>query len=766
MATKDDEVDYNSFLERKYRNEREREQRDMVQYAVEEGNKAVAERNYSLLLEDVGFLRQYLDLDPIYLELMEEKAEENDLTFDRQDVERIRDDFDELWSKIKNRTDPPTDWWSLENPNIFSLVMGFKSLVTITQLDKNENSPISLGRTSDLYGKYSKIGQLYETWEDDWGDRVHAIDPEEPPKVTVVQGDKGNGKSATLDTMAIDRYRGSVDEATEDLDDRDKRGHKIIDILDLDTADNCLYDIPQTEDDLLELRREIGVAESIDEMPDCDPNIEIFHPLTPALDDIKVPYDTDSDEYTVQPFTFPVSELPIEMLLTLLGGSTSEQRNYIRTAYEQVSVDTDDWTIEDLADAIHDTEAGEKIANRLTNRLERLQNRGFIRDKQDDRCLDWERILFDQDTITVFTCCHMEQTTHKFMVLAYLTKRFSEVREELQKKRRLPEERERITEKLERHDVEYVVENGGVEIPTITVVVRETHLLTPTNKTVLDPPIKALQKTIRRNAASLFAIHRHYDTEFLLDTQAFTGQLYKRVRDMTNRIVSYQHHPPIIENLFDNFIGSNPPFDAQKYIYRIANEFDTGYCAVFGDHGYSEKPFVMPIQMAPPPILHLDTGRGLDYGWAIRAEYLDNEELRSHDWDTTVPGRLAFDAREIDDTVGDVSIFTQECLQPGEGSRVPKREVWWMWRAWSRRNDTDCQFQGMNAFLSALEEKSSYLDFDDDTRPGMARYGDKQIWCFSDVRFTELGLQLLEEWVETGIDEDIETPDRLPDRGV
>ncbi len=179
-------------------------------------------------------------------------------------------------------------------------------------------------------------------------------DPDAEVKATLVTGGQGSGKSTFVETL---------------IEDRMERGRVIIDLLDFVKSENAMYDIEQRQEKLNEIREEMDLDVGFEDHD--PPALEIYAPLTDGLADSKVPFDTESEEHVVKPFTIPASELTYRQLVMLLPHSTRTQENYLKSAHQKLSQTGEDWTLRDLARVIrNETNAGEVVADRIERALQ------------------------------------------------------------------------------------------------------------------------------------------------------------------------------------------------------------------------------------------------------------------------------------------------------------------------------------------------------------------------------------------------------------
>lgn len=592
--------------------------------------------------------------------------------------------------------------------------------------------PRQIAKTSKLMGEATQVGEV-NAWNVDWNPVLHesVMKHGKDPEVTCIQGRTGFGKSTYLETLALDRYYS---------------GRKILDVADFDEGENCLYDVPQTDDDLRQIRDEMGLPVDWRDTSDLDrPNIEILHPLSLGLEESAVPYDIDGEEFRVKPFTIPASDLNMQMLDTLTGNTTTTQQNFLEDAYESLRGD-DNWTLKDLSDRVFEYADNEKVAERIHSTLRTLQRRGFIRDSQDDHVLDWQRILMDRDTITVITTYKMQEKAYQYMVAAYLMSSILEQRMALKETLSHPDGRNDLMDRLDGAGVSYQVGgHGAPKPPGITLCMRELHRLCP--KEGQEHPndtIRSLQHATIEEFEDLVSVHRHRNIELLTDTQYFKGDIKKSVREDVDRIISFKRYFNEMKQTFKEKIGAE---GRKQYIRTIANEYEEGDCAIIGGRAIP-KSFLMTVNAAPPMNHHHVATSDLD-GLQERELYLDEEQMREAPWNSTSPERMRFEDmdEESDRPLNQVEEFVEECLMIDKHHVMPKWEAEWAYRAWCRANEEEPlperkfkrKFVNARPIEDPLVSQSQGYHFNE-------RY-DVRAPEYRHVRLNNRGVELMEQWV-------------------
>jgi len=563
----------------------------------------------------------------------------------------------------------------------------FESLVVIAEYEGYVQS--EMRDMAEVRGHELPLGIIREPWERDSPEEIQIVDPAAHPPVSVNQGLPGFGKTTAGTTEVEDRYAA---------------GKKVIDVADLNELENGLYDIPQGQDDLRDIREEMELPADFleaDEYP--RPSIEVLAPLTPGLEAADVPFQTDTDETVVRPFTIPAADIPRKALNMMLSHLTDVQQNYLDRAYQNVS-EQDDWSLRDLAEAVLKTDAQEGVKRRLYNTLGTLQSLGFIRTRTCEYALDWEEIFRDAGTITVFTQSLVEDGAHKFMVLSYLIHSLYHERQEY------------------------------YNLPPLAAVFRELHHVAPNDRTARqDEREREVQRGMVAAFQELCSMHRHEDIEVLADTQQLMGQISKRAREHVERVVTFRAQMGTLKPLFKDMVGLDG--DRFDYLTTIARDFEVGQAAVIGYTG-TNRSLEMPIEFAPPMSHHLDATSPYGDGWIARTKILTDhddlpdEELRPAPWDATVPEELDLAPRSLSEDEP-VATFADRCLDETDGSKIGVGELYEAMQAFADHNDLD-GVPPKNHFGRMLGEQ---LDFE---RKKVQRSGNREM-VYHGLRFTAQG---------------------------
>lgn len=513
--------------------------------------------------------------------------------------------------------------------------------------------PRELDREIDILGRALQLGKQWTQWEMDMPDPLYAVNPDKTVPFHLSIGGRGSGKSTSLLHLVLDLYAAGV---------------KIIDIHDRSKLESGTPDIAQQQDDLQEVRRKMGLPESLDDHPGLDDvDLEIYVPLTRDLEDKQVLYDEDG-EVRVTPFVVDPSNLEDEILFAMIGDLTTTQKGSLREALMTLG---DDWCLRDVADAIqHDVDASDGVKSSVIARLQGLQQEGWIRDSESDYLIDWDDIFFGTGTITVFSTSLVDSAATDMRIFLYLLKTVYE----------------------ERRDV-------FTSYPEAAVVMREMHHVAPTQANRKNGAIlKPLQKQVASEMNEIGAEHRHADMAILADTQQWM-QLNKRVRAHVDRVFMFRSQYNQAEGVFESMLGRTP----DKYLREIPEQ-EEGECTILADnqrlHGGDSPsddgesyPFLRPVHHAPPAAHQIDTKNG-ESGWTFRAEmtdeYLDDPP---EDWQYDIPDRLRFDSAEqaVEEDAAHVGVaaFASRYLDVGDSDdvRESKERVREAYKVFARRED-------------------------------------------------------------------------------
>jgi len=506
-----------------------------------------------------------------------------------------------------------------------------RTFESVAQVADYEGIISDVSNASRAVGFEITLGRFYSPPDWDHGDEVRIISRNRGHPKTLCCGSTGAGKSTTLESVIEDRYNNGV---------------KIIDLVDTDEYENCLYDIPQSDPELREVREDLDLPVDFTESDEYEePDLEVLVPLTPGVRDEPIPFDEDG-ETVVRPFTIPASDLDQTTLVSFLSALVSRQQEAsIRTAYDTVDRRETDWSLSDLADEIAaQEELKDSFRKRAVRLLENLQNKGFIRTRECEYAIDWREIFESTDTITAFSQAHVSDRIDQLMIMAYLV---------------------------------YSTYFGRREYPVLPeafVSIRELHEVAPhREESDDDHRAEALQNAMVSNLSYALKKNRHQRIEYGADTQDLQD-LKRGVRKRFSRYLCFDMPAGPLEDVFD--YTSETGSDSCKNSMRS----ESGMGAVVGlsePNVRDDISFLSPVKFAPPSFHHFDVDAH-GTGFRARADYTD-EELQTPDWVTGVPGSLKFDSDEIlelDD--GDsaanvppgIDSFVHECIRFVDGERT------------------------------------------------------------------------------------------------
>lgn len=451
---------------------------------------------------------------------------------------------------------------------------------------------------------------------------------------TLLTGGTGKGKSASMRTL---------------VEDRIATGFKVVDLLDTQRGENATYDVPQQDAALKAKRREQGLEATFSD--DEQPDVEVFAPLTESLADSKIPVNPETGEASLKAFTIPASDLTYRQLVMLLPHTTKTQENYLQSAFQKLEREGGDWTLADMAETVREeTNAGDAVAARIEQALRRLQQKPYIRDKQSDLTLDWERIMADVGTVTSFTLSKIREASEKKTLLSYLLDRIYDARQAISRKHRLD------------------------EFPPLALAVRELHKVAPANLSEQTTE-KELERYMTDTFQDLMALMRHVRMELLCDTQQFKTQLNNEVGTQFDRVFAFAGQEPDIRQVFRTRVSDTGQAETVA-------QYNPGECAVVSGDGY-----MMPISMAPPRTHHPDAKEGED-GIALRVQSdATPDEWAPAPWSAELPPRLSF--KQV--TAGPIERFLDQCVEHvgGKGEFIPKAAMEEAYKAWAGQTDSE-----------------------------------------------------------------------------
>lgn len=542
-----------------------------------------------------------------------------------------------------------------------------------------------------------QIGTWYQPARDDMPHEVQLVNPNDSEPVTVNMGKPGRGKGVAGHTETEDRYHA---------------GRKIVDLVDFDECEGAVYDIPQSNPVLREVRGDMGLAADFTEHEDyTPPNVEILVPMTRNLKDEYIPFHGDGPTDTVvRPFTVPASSLSKRALKRFVASElTDVQKNIFESAYDRVELDHGpSWDLRDLimeCENFRGDHGNQGAVDRVQRAVNRIRQKGWIRSESDPNAIDWERILTNPDTITVFTASLMPESDEgaKYLFHSYL---IYALRTELKALKKLPEHVRR--------------ERDWNHVPPLTVILRELHKVAPNAETAEDDDtIREVQEAMTSDFRDLTAMHRHESIEIIADTQNFIGEIKKRARVNFNRAVLFNVNFSPAKAMFMELAGE--PRD--EYARRVTKRFGVGEAAFLGRVG-TGRSFEMTVAVAPPMSHHFDpdewvntrTKRTMDAedlkarldgrdpiqvnpdgwsavnsGWDLRVylkdeeyrparELLDAASERGEDEDLT---EITNEQRRPNHSVGR---FAWDCLEIERKEKIPRLMFRWAFSAWAAFN--------------------------------------------------------------------------------
>jgi len=491
-------------------------------------------------------------------------------------------------------------------PDRRRLLTAFGGLVTIAEsLDVVDDE---VRNRATAVGLSLKVGEQLQDWDMNLGDTVQTVSLQAGTIKTLFCGNTGMGKSCALETEAEDFYQAGRGGG---------RDYKLIDLVDLGKGESWIYDIPQRQEDLADLRKEKGLPTDFTEpfadvveretehtrppytCPQCEqvfnskdallehgegkheyvtPDIEIRVPLTPGLSTEELPFDTEREEFTVKPFTVPASGLRKPVLVNcILARVSAQQEASIRQAYDDVNRSNDDWSLADLADEIRSRdELSPKHKADALGVLQSLQDEGFIRTRDHPMTLDWRELFFDTETITVFSQAFVggEDDIGEMVCLAYLIDQMLELRENM------------------------------YDVPECALMMREFWEVAPhKHRQSSDERAAAIQEAIGERMTRAFRKCRDYKLHLLCDTQE-PSDLLKSVREVFNRYVVFSANRDTIQNIFEwtqndrwkSFWGTMTPKKGQAgLVGQVKPAIDR-----------RDIEFLSPVEYAPPSHHHFD----------------------------------------------------------------------------------------------------------------------------------------------------------------
>ena len=686
--------------------------RSKVQECVEACNIELArgdDRNY---LHVLNILHDYLyplvvnadrtnDLDHYHMELVDD----DDYDWYWTAVNTLLDRYDEYYAALSaGETADAVERHLMREQNALPICeaarrrteRAFRSVEAICEAEGIVSGKMSA--SSVARGFAVELGDHMQPFDMDLGEEVRIVDDDKGSLKTLFAGDTGEGKSASRFSEAEDRYNA---------------GRKLVEVADFKTGENTVQDAPQGQEALRDIRREHGLPETFEESDDYDnPELEIYIPLTPNLAEYDLPYNVEEEEFVPNVFTIPLCDIPMDVMVAMLSAdATQQQETEIRQAYQDVSLEKDDFSLSDIADEVKARDTlDDRFRERVVRTLFSLEKMGFIRTRDDPHALDLEAILRDRETITSFTQMTMRTKTAKLMVVLALLGMIRDVCDNT-------------------HD-----------LPKITLGIGELHKIAPhTNRESFDRNAGDIQDTLGTLLGEIFRENRHTGLEILCDTQTI-GDIKKNVRREFNRAVVFS--PSSIYNVVGEMKSVRNEV-AEKCINSMRTK--AGYAAVVGNaepiNEHKSIDYLSPVKYVPASWHHFDSDDYDGDGFDFRVEYFDEEELRNPqevgvEWKLTTENAIDKDELTVDgvDAEDDPrGYFSQNCLTvTGDPSDDVEKAV--VRECYDKlREEKDLPEYTDNTFGKKLKKKLP--DMDDSKRRGS--------YVYTNIQLTEYGRSIL-----------------------
>jgi hypothetical protein len=595
----------------------------------------------------------------------------------------------------------------------------FLSCVAIAEATDIVNDELT--NRADAVGWSLKLGEHMQDEEMDLGDDVRVVSEQADYLKSLHSGPTGLGKSTGAEREAEDYLQMSFQEG---------RDCKVIDMVGFRQGESWLPDVPQQQDALREALADLGLPRDFTDADDLgQPDVEILVPLTTDLPSKPFPFRVDGEEFVVRPFTVPACTLRKPLLVSLIMSRLSEgEEQTIREAYDAVDNATTDWSLADLADEIrHRDELSDKHRSKAIAVLRSLQQEGFIRTREDDRTLDWERIFEDTTTRTIFSQARCSELAG-LITFAYQADTIFQKRKSMYRP------------------------------PDCALLFRELWEVVPhKRRRSFDSRQAAVQEAIGQIMMRLMRQNRHVRCHLIADTQE-PNDLLKSIREMFNRYVVYGANRDTIKDIF-----AWTQNDRWKAFWGTMTSA-AGEAGIVGQvepaHENQHIEFISPVDMSPPSHHHFDVKTD-GTGWHARVRYsqeidcLPHEELRrpvevgGPEWDTAIPDDLEVTpyAESVAGEDGPnpelqpLKAFIEHCMAHAPESHTRKTEF----------------FDAFNGFVTAHGHEP--WDFED--RGVKIRFGQKlskraefavestQIdgdTAYQRLRLSETGLKYLKEW--------------------
>ncbi|AUV84702.1 hypothetical protein C2R22_24550 (plasmid) [Salinigranum rubrum] len=601
---------YGEHVQSRTKRERQYQTKQRLKASVEDANKAIATAEYhraGTLLRDVilPLLSELDDAEPMST-YHRKLSKKDSAAWYWSELKQFRDRTDHILQQVARDDLSPGGRLSTETNGVTSEVRDARRVIR-RALDSAESitahhsiTDDGLTNRVDGMGFSVKLGEHLQDYEMNIGDPVRAVTEEAGPLKTLHSGGTGSGKSTGAEREFEDLYRRNFN--GEEM--------KCIDLVGLGEGENVpTYDIPQQQDALREAREEMGLSADFLDDEAYDPDVEVLVPMTPELNGMELPFDTEAEEFVPQPFTIPASSLSKPLMVALISSRLStQQEQTIRDVYETVDRQQNDWRLADLGEEIlRRDELSDKHKRNALSVLRSLHNEGFIRTHQDDYTIDWDDIFHSTETVTVFSQSLCRSEVAQLITVAYLFDRVWSLR------------------------------RSNHYYPPLAVLARELWEIVPHSKRDADDGrAAAIQEAVSYRVWRLLRKNRHIRTTVVGDTQ-HPSDLHIAVREMFNRYVVYDGDNKSFKNIFS--WTSNDRWKA----FRSTISEKTGTAGIVGmvEPAVEERriEFLSPFQYAPPSHHHHDADVDAT-GWHARAKYVEHEELRMPQWDLSVPQNL------------------------------------------------------------------------------------------------------------------------------
>ncbi|SDJ33263.1 hypothetical protein SAMN05216226_102168 [Halovenus aranensis] len=442
---------------------------------------------------------------------------------------------------------------------------------------------------ADAVGFEMKLGEHLQDGEMDIGDPLELVTDKQVDTLKwLVCGGTGLGKSTGTERFIEDYLAASQ---------RPGRDYKVCDILGMRQGENWLPDVPQQQDDLRRVREEHGLPPSFVDHDDYEPpEIEILHPITQGFSKHQLPFDVDAEEFVVRPFTVPASAFRKPVMVSLLMSRLSESEEAtIREVYDDIEQAKDDWSLKDLADEIAGRqELSDKHKSKAIGVLRSLQNEGFIRTAADQHTLDWDAVLSDTDTYSIFSQSLCDSDLSALMTFAYLLDSIYRQRE-----------------------------NSNADSEVVLVMRELWEVMPHTRRRSFDAREAAVQEAIGQIGMKVMRQNRHAGIHVVADTQE-PNDLLKSIRELFNHYVVYSANKDTIDDIFE-WTQNN-----RTRSFWSTMTAKAGQAGVVGQAEPAienrDIEFISPVEVTPPSHHHFDVKRD-GTGWHARAKYFTPLEV-------------------------------------------------------------------------------------------------------------------------------------------